>query len=319
MAAAERADRERAAGTDRGPLHGIPVALKNNFDIAGLATTACSEALPGDVAAADANAVARLRAAGAVIIGRTNMHELAYGGTGQVSVAGPARNPRDTDRLAGGSAAAPPPPLAAGLVPAALGSDTGGSVRIPAAACGLVGLKPTFDRIPTGGVVPLSWTLDHVGPLARSVEDAAVVAAVLAADADTAAPSPSPAGLHIGVARFPDLALDPAVAERFERSLDALQAAGHRISRFDLEYTREAHRSWLAIMYPEAASRFEALLGARYEDFDVTIRTQLEAGRHVGATTYLRAQRFRAFYGRHIAGIAAGYDLQQYVIVEDCA
>jgi aspartyl-tRNA(Asn)/glutamyl-tRNA(Gln) amidotransferase subunit A len=311
LAAAERADRERTAGIDRGPLHGIPVALKNNFDIAGRTTTACSKALRDNMAIADADAVARLCAGGAVIIGRTNMHELAYGGTGQISAAGPARNPHNTDHLAGGSSSGSAAAVAAGLVPVALGSDTGGSVRIPAATCGLVGFKPTFDRISTSGVVPLSWTLDHVGVLARSVEDAAVVVAVLEANNGPAMPSRpiSSPGLHIGVARFPDLMLDRAVEDRFDRSLQALHAAGHQISYFGLEYTREVHRSWLAIMYPEATSRFESLLKSRYDEFDATVRTQLEAGRYVGATTYLRAQRFRGFYGRHIAGIAADYDL----------
>lgn len=309
LASAKRADEKRASGLDLGPLHGVPVALKHNFDCAGHATTGCCEALRDNIAASDAEVVTRLREAGAIIIGKTNMHELAYGGTGQVSSAGPIRNPRDSGRLAGGSSSGSAAAVAAGMVPAALGSDTGGSVRIPSATCGVVGFKPSFDHISVRGVMPLSWTLDHVGPIARTVEDAATLSAVLTRSGDTAALTPSSSELRIGVARFPDLALDPDVGKRFGQALAAFKGAGHVVDHFDLTYTREGHQSWLAIMYPEASARYERLLDERYSDFDITVRTQLEAGRHVNATTYLQAQRFRAFYGRHIAELAASYDL----------
>lgn len=315
LEAARRCDDERAAGIDRGPLHGIPVALKDNFDCAGEATTACSRAFRDNIAERDADSVARLRTAGAIVIGRTNMHELAYGGTGEVSSAGPARNPANPGRLAGGSSSGSAAAVAAGMVPVALGSDTGGSVRIPASACGIVGLKPTVNALSTRGVMPLSWTLDHVGPLTRTVRDAAVVTGTLAGPGTplevlcglSAQPAKLPAS--IGVARFPDLALDPAVEAPFEEALAALQEGGCGISRFDLEHTREAHVSWLAIMYPEAACRYREALDARYHDLAPAVRTQLEAGRHIDATSYLRAQRFRVFYARRMAQLAQGHDV----------
>ncbi|PWG65785.1 amidase [Spiribacter halobius] len=312
---ADRCDRERAAGIDRGPLHGIPVALKDNFDCAGEPTTACSRAFRDNIAERDAESVARLRAAGAIIIGKTNMHELAYGGTGEVSSAGPARNPLDPDRLAGGSSSGSAVAVAAGMVPAALGSDTGGSVRIPAAACGVVGFKPTLGAISTRGVMPLSWTLDHVGPLARTVRDAACLAGALAEPGTSLAAVSGLAAdtavlpARVGVARFPGLALEPAVEAAFEAALAGLQQAGCDIARFELEHTREAHVSWLAIMYPEASARYREALASRYQDFDPAVRTQLEAGCHIDATSYLRAQRFRAFYARRIRELAAGYDV----------
>jgi aspartyl-tRNA(Asn)/glutamyl-tRNA(Gln) amidotransferase subunit A len=317
--AAERCDRERAAGMDRGPLHGVPVAIKDNIDEAGQPTSCCSAALRDNLASTDAECVMRLREAGAIIIGRTNMHELAYGGTGEISAAGPALNPWDTSRLAGGSSSGSAVAVASGMVPAALGSDTGGSVRIPSALCGIVGFKPSIGSISTRGVVPLSWTLDHVGPMTSTVGDAAIVAGALARSgsalegvAPMRAASRTGAltkALRIGVARFPGFELDPAVGTRFQGTLEALQRAGCQLGQFELQYSREAHASWLAIMCAEATARFETLLGERYHDFAAGVRTQLEAGRHISATTYLRAQRFRAFYGEWIAEVSAPYDV----------
>ncbi|TMR11568.1 amidase [Nonomuraea turkmeniaca] len=171
MAAARRADEELAGGADRGPLHGVPVAVKDLIMIAGLRVTMGSRHFAGHVPEADAGCVALLRESGAVIVGTTTTHEFAYGPTGDRSAAGPARNPWNPERMTGGSSAGSGAAVAAGLVPLALGTDTGGSVRIPAALCGVAGFKPAYGAIPADGVFPLSGTLDHVGVLAGSAED----------------------------------------------------------------------------------------------------------------------------------------------------
>src|SRR5438105_8805273 len=172
---AREADREMAAGHDRGPLHGVPISIKDVLDIRGIPTTAASRVREGHVADRDATAIAHLRQAGAVFIGKTNLHEFAFGTTNEDSAFGPARNPYDVSRSPGGSSGGSAASVAAGMALATLGTDTGGSIRIPAAACGLVGLKPRHGELSTDGIVPLSRRLDHVGPLARTVTDAWLV------------------------------------------------------------------------------------------------------------------------------------------------
>lgn len=169
---ARRADAEIAAGRYRGPLHGVPISLKDSIDLAGVPTTAASRVLDGHVAGADAGVTARLREAGAIFLGKCNLHEFAFGTTSEDSAFGPVRNPWDTARSAGGSSGGSAAAVVSGMGTASIGTDTGGSIRIPAAVCGCVGLKPTSGELPCDGIIPLSWTLDHVGPLARSVADA---------------------------------------------------------------------------------------------------------------------------------------------------
>jgi aspartyl-tRNA(Asn)/glutamyl-tRNA(Gln) amidotransferase subunit A len=171
---AREREREVESGRYRGALHGIPVAIKDLIDVAGTRTTSGS-AIPSPVAVADAPSVARLRERGAIIIGKTNLHEFAFGTTSEESAFGPVRNPHDASRSAGGSSGGSAAALAAGLCFGALGTDTGGSIRIPSAACGTVGLKPTLGEIACDGVVPLSTSLDHLGPMTRSVRDAALL------------------------------------------------------------------------------------------------------------------------------------------------
>ena len=177
---AQAADGERTAGIDRGPLHGIPISLKDLIDVEGVPTTAASRVRDGHVARVDAAVTARLRRAGAVFLGKTNLHEFAFGTTNEDSAYGPARHPLDPSRSPGGSSGGSAVSVATGMALASIGTDTGGSIRIPAAACGLVGLKPSFGEIPLNGVVPLSSSFDHVGPLCRSVEDARLIYEVLA-------------------------------------------------------------------------------------------------------------------------------------------
>src|SRR5688572_29617886 len=167
-AQARQADREIAAGRWRGPLHGVPISLKDLLDLQGARTTAGSRVRDAHVATHDAPVVGRLREAGAVFIGKTNLHEFAFGTTNEDSAFGPVRHPLDPSRSPGGSSGGSAASVLAGMAYASIGTDTGGSIRIPSAACGLVGLKPTFGEIPTEGIIPLSETLDHVGPICRS-------------------------------------------------------------------------------------------------------------------------------------------------------
>jgi aspartyl-tRNA(Asn)/glutamyl-tRNA(Gln) amidotransferase subunit A len=171
---------EQRRGHWRGPLHGIPIALKDNIDTAGIRTTAASELFKDRIPSTDAEVVRRLKNAGAILIGKTNLHEFAYGGSSSISYFGPVHNPWALNRVPGGSSGGSAAATAAALCFGALGTDTAGSLRIPASYCGVVGFKPTYGRVSKRGVVPLSWTLDHVGPLSRTVEDAAIMLDVIA-------------------------------------------------------------------------------------------------------------------------------------------
>jgi len=186
--AADEADRELAEGHDRGPLHGIPVGVKDLIDVAGLPTGAGSRHFAGTIAERDAECVRRIRAAGAVVLGKTTTHELAFGPTGDRAATGPTRNPYAPDRMSGGSSSGSAAAVAAGVVPLALGTDTGGSVRIPAALCGVVGLKPTSGALPLDGVLPLAPSLDTVGPMARTVADCRLLWTALAGDGPVGRP-----------------------------------------------------------------------------------------------------------------------------------
>src|SRR6202030_2810060 len=197
---AREADRELAAGRDSGPLHGVPVSVQDLFDLRGTATTAASLVRKGHLAHHDATVIAHLRQAGAILIGKTNLHEFAFGTTNEDSAFGPARNPHDPARSPGGSSGGSAASLAAGMALAALGTDTGGSIRIPAAACGTVGLKPTHGEVSADGVVPLSRALDHVGPLTRDVTDGWHVYRALLGDPT---PRPLPASPAAGLRLAP--------------------------------------------------------------------------------------------------------------------
>jgi len=243
LADARRCEEEILRGDYRGALHGVPVALKDLYDTAGVRTTAASKIYAGRVPDEDATSVARLRAAGAVLIGKTNLHEFAYGVTTDSSYFGPTRNPWDLERVPGGSSGGSGAAVAAGLCVAATGSDTGGSIRIPAALCGVVGLKPTYGRISCHGVLPLSWTLDHPGPMARTVYGAAVMLRAMAgydprdpATADVPVPDYI-AGLRDGVAGL-RIGLDPQwslsgihqkVRAVFQEALAVLEGLGAEI------------------------------------------------------------------------------------------
>lgn len=229
---AARAGAEIAAGHWRGPLHGVPIAIKDNIDTAGVLTTAASAVFADRLPTEDAEVTARLKAAGAVILGKLNMHEFALGTTSATSHYGPVRNPWNTSRVAGGSSGGCGAAVAAGLCYGAAGTDTGGSVRIPAAACGVVGMKPTYGKVSTKGVVLISEAYDHVGPLCRSVADTALMLQAMTGDEGIAAYDaqnpPSPHGLRVGVledtARYCDAPeIDAAIAKSFALALDILR------------------------------------------------------------------------------------------------
>ncbi len=226
MAEARTAEAEIARGHWRGPLHGIPIALKDNVDTAGVRTTAASAVFRDRVPTEDAEVVLRLRAAGAVLLGKLNMHEFAQGTTSAISGFGPVHNPWDLERVAGGSSGGCGAAVAASLCFGAVGTDTGGSIRIPAACCGIVGLRPTFGIVSTRGVVPVSTSFDCVGPMCRTVTDTALMFRAmtdhqLAADYDPEAP-PSISRLRVGILRNPrSLCDDVPVEEAVQVAVDA--------------------------------------------------------------------------------------------------
>ncbi len=307
LAAARAADAALARG-DAGPLAGVPIGVKDLLAVRGVARTNGSAAFVGDPpAAADAGAVARLRAAGAVIVGTTHLHELAFGPTGVNPALGTPANPWAPGRLPGGSSSGSGAAVAARLVPAALGTDTGGSIRIPASLCGVTGLKPTYGRVTRAGVTPLAWTLDHVGPLARSAEDAALLLGALAghdpADPTSArVPVPDYAarldrslrGVRIGVPRdFACAVVDPEVARAFEAALGELRHAGATVGDVRIPSLDHAGPALGALILGEARSALAPVLAARWERVSVELRVYLELGKLVTAEQYLAAQRFR--------------------------
>ena len=294
-AQAEQADREIAAGRHRGPLHGIPVSLKDLIDVAGVPTTAASRVREGHRATADATVVSRLRHAGAVLIGKTNLHEFAFGTTTEDSAFGAAHHPIDPSRSPGGSSGGSAIAVATGMSVASVGTDTGGSIRIPSAACGIVGLKPTAGEIPLDGVVPLSRTLDHAGPMTRSVLDAALMYEALSGRApNTAEWTPAAAPLHFAVpVPFYLDRLDPAVRARFDETCSRLKEAGHRVTRCAIEHASFVPAVYLHIVMAEAMEYHAATLDAVPDKYVPAVRTRLEMGRYVLGEDYVRAMRGR--------------------------
>jgi aspartyl-tRNA(Asn)/glutamyl-tRNA(Gln) amidotransferase subunit A len=278
LARARAIDAELAAGAAPGPLAGVPVAVKDVLDIEGVPTTCGSRILEGYRPPFTATAVARLERAGAVVMGKTNMDEFAMGSSTENSAYKPTRNPWDRSRVPGGSSGGSAVAVSAGMVPVALGTDTGGSIRQPAALCGVVGLKPTYGRVSRYGLVAFASSLDQVGPLARTVEDAALVTYVLAgvdtADA-TSAPVEVPdfraalsgdlAGLRVGVPwSFLDKGVDAGVRAAFRQALADLEAAGARVVEVALAHAPHAIATYYIVATAEASSNLARFDGVRY-------------------------------------------------------
>jgi aspartyl-tRNA(Asn)/glutamyl-tRNA(Gln) amidotransferase subunit A len=302
LAEARTAEREIRSGRYRGPLHGIPVSVKDLIDVAGTKTTAGS-ALPAAEAHADAPAVAQLRAAGAIIIGKTNLHEFAFGTTSEESAFGPVRNPLDPSRSAGGSSGGAAAALAAGMCFGALGTDTGGSIRIPSAACGTVGLKATIGEISCEGVVPLSTSFDHLGPMARTVADVGLLFDVLTGRPRASDPKAPLNGGRVvfGVPRayFCDR-VDAGTAQALEQTCRRLRDAGHTIRDLAIDHARSTADVYLHIVLPEA-SRYHARFLERHAGlYSPGVRIRLEMGRYLLAEDYARAMRVRVALTRAV-------------------
>ena len=258
----------------------------------------------------DAPAIAHLRQAGAVFVGKTNLHEFAFGTTNEDSAFGLARNPHDPTRSPGGSSGGSAISVAAGMALATIGTDTGGSIRIPAAACGIVGLKPTLGEVSIDGVVPLSRTLDHIGPLTQSVTDACLVYHALMGDASAVPPAPMPMhGLRLAVPRkyFCDL-LDDEVRARFEEALERLRAAGARIDEIEIHHAAEIAPVYLHLVMADAAAYHAATLESMPEKYTPNVRLRLEMGRYVLGEDYVRALAGRARITREVDAALAQHD-----------
>ncbi len=294
---ARELEAEQRAGRFRGPLHGVPIALKDNIDTAGIRTTAASAVFDDRIPKEDAEVVQRLKAAGAIFIGKTNLHEFAFGGTSATSYFGPVRNPWSLDRNPGGSSGGSAAAVAADLCFGALGTDTGGSIRTPASYCSTVGLKPTYGLVPIRGIIPLTLSLDHCGPLTKTVEDAAMILTVLAgydrlditsvehAKEDYVAGMKQPvSGLRLGVPRAPffDM-LDPDVAKPVEDAIAVLAKMTKGVKDVTLPPTGNLSLAGETFAYHE---EFYTRQAGRYQ---IPTRRSLQNDGNLKAADYVRS------------------------------
>jgi aspartyl-tRNA(Asn)/glutamyl-tRNA(Gln) amidotransferase subunit A len=314
--AAKARDAELAAGRDRGPLHGVPLAYKDLCFIQGLPTSCGTRTREYFIADRDCTAVARLEAAGAVTLGKLNMTELALGAFGDNAHWGHVQNPWRAGRCSGGSSSGSGAAVAAGLALGALGTDTGGSIRLPAAACGIVGLKPTYGRVSRAGLMALSWSNDHIGPMARTVADAARMLGVIAGyDPEDATSSRRPvpdylAGVAGGLGGL-RLALpenyffegvDPAVAAAVEDAARLMSKQGARLVRLRVPDPQPLVDFTGLITRAESAAIHARLVKERPEELQPVVRARLEVGFHVAAVDYLQALRLRGRLTRTFIG-----------------
>ena len=323
LAQAERADRALAAGEDRGPLHGVPVAVKDIIDVTGVRTTAGSRVLADNVAASDSTITERLESAGAVLLGKLNLSEFAIGGTIDHPYGTP-RNPWNTGHSAGGSSSGSGVAVAAGLCAGALGSDTGGSVRGPAAFCGIVGIRPTYGRVTRSGVVPMCWSMDTVGPMTRTVRDCAIMLAAIAGRDDrdpTSSRSPVPDylssieeganGLRVGLPRqmFEYEALSAETREAVLRAVAVYEELGASSEQTSLPTTEHSGAAFVASADVDAAAFHEHWVKTRPDDYDWNTRIRLESALLTPSTAYLKAQRARAKIRRELLEAFDSYDV----------
>ncbi len=312
-AEADHADRLRRAGIVRSPVDGLPVSVKDLFDVGGDVTRAGSKLLADAPAAkADAPAVARLRAAGAVVVGRTNMVEFAFGTTGLNPHYGTPRNPWDrrTGRVPGGSSSGAAVAQADGMCVMALGTDTRGSIRQPAALCGVTGFKPTACRVPREGAFPLSYTLDSVGPLANSVECCAAYDAVLAGEDPSPLPDRPVRGLRLLLPRSSLLDdLDAAVGRSFEDALAKLSAAGAAISELRVDaFDRQAEYFKNGGFAGAEAYAIHRRWADRLDEYDPRIAKRVMLGKDIGAADYIELGRMRSAYMQQVGALLAPFD-----------
>jgi aspartyl-tRNA(Asn)/glutamyl-tRNA(Gln) amidotransferase subunit A len=314
--AAERAEAEIAAGNYRGPLHGIPVGIKDLYETAGVATTSSSKVRADYIPTQDSAVVEKLFAAGSVMVGKTHTHEFAFG-----AVTPTTRNPWDLDRMPGGSSGGSGAAVAAGECFLGMGSDTGGSIRIPASVCGTVGLKPTYGRVSRRGVASLSWSLDHVGPLTRTVADAALVMNAIAgydradpASVDVPVPDFTAqldvAGLTIGVpTNYYTERVDPQVASAVAAAIAVLVGQGARTREIEIPLPQYVLPTEWAIMLPEASAYHQEMLRDKADLYTEDVRLFLEVGELVLATDYIKALRARTLIQQRWRDMFADIDV----------
>ena len=315
LAAARQAEDDIRRGGWRGPLHGVPVGIKDLFDLARVPTTMGSTVLRDNVPQVDATVVSHLKAAGAVILGKQNLHEFAFGITSENPHYGAVHNPWDLGRVPGGSSGGTAAAVAAGLCAAGLGSDTGASIRAPASFCGTVGLKPTYGRVSRAGALPLAWSLDHAGPLARSVADCAVMLQAIAGyDQRDAASSIEPvpdfsarlasgvAGLRLGIPReyFFEI-IEPDVDRVVRQAISTLEQLGARVEEVSLPHVRDAQIAGNVIMSSEAAAWHHDWLRERPHEYGADVLQRIRGGLLVRATEYLHSQQMRTLIQQDFA------------------
>jgi aspartyl-tRNA(Asn)/glutamyl-tRNA(Gln) amidotransferase subunit A len=325
LADAKAAETAVMSGERLGPLHGVPLALKDLYCTRGVRTTGGSRILADWVPEADATVVTRLAGAGAVSLGKLNMHEFAFGPEGLNQHYGTAWNPWDanTHRICGGSSSGSGSAVAAGLCAGTLGSDTGGSIRIPAALCGLSGIKPTYGRVSRAGVLPLAWSMDHVGPMCRSAADCALMlnviagydprdptTSVLPVPDFTAALTGDVKGLRIGVLRSFFLESTGVVLRQaVEEAVKALEGLGATAQDVNLATAKYAAGASSAVIGPEAYAYHEAWLKERPQDYGDDVRERLRVGAFVSGGDYLKGQRARARIRDEVNAALGGADV----------
>jgi aspartyl-tRNA(Asn)/glutamyl-tRNA(Gln) amidotransferase subunit A len=319
LTAAREAEAEIGRGRRRGPLHGIPIALKDNIDTAGIRTTAASGVFKDRVPTEDAEVVVRLKRAGAVLLGKLNLHEFALGGTSSVTYFGPVRNPWATDRVAGGSSGGSAAAIAADMCFGTLGTDTGGSIRIPASLCGIVGLKPTYGRVSNRGVIPMAWTLDHVGPMCKTVEDAALVMAAIAGydpmdpvSVDAPVPDFSRAiggeteRLRVGVARTPFFdGLNPEVATAIESAIAVLRKLTASVIEVQVPQAGNVAEVW----NPEIYAYHLPWITKAPELYQTATRNLIQGAGKANAATYAQARHHVDVVRREIKAVFTNVDV----------
>ena len=322
-AAARRAEADIQRGNYLGPLHGIPVALKDLFNTAGVRTTSGSRIFDTFIPDQDCTVAMRFRQAGAILLGKLNMHQFAYGPTGENPDYGHMHNPWDPEMVTGGSSGGSGSAAAAGQCTITTGSDTGGSIRIPAALCGIVGLKPTYGLVSRYGLTPLSWSLDTPGPMVRTVEDAALTMNVIAghdpndvASARVEVPDYTTAltgdvrGLRIGVPKeFFEAPLDPQVDQAVRDALSLLESMGAVVTEVSFQMFKDAQAIGTGILMSEAAAYHRDLLAKDGDKVYPPVRLRLEAGLFISAADYLRAQQGRSLLNNQVKKLLEEVDL----------
>ena len=322
-AAARRAESEIQAGNYRGPLHGIPVGLKDLFNTGGVRTTSGSRIFDTFVPDHDCTVAARFQQAGAILLGKLNMHPFAYGPTGENADYGHMHNPWNPELITGGSSGGSGSATAAGQCTITMGSDTGGSVRIPAALCGIVGLKPTYGLVSRHGLTPLSWSLDHPGPIVRTVEDAALAMNAIAghdpndvASSREAIPDYTTAltgdvrGLKIGVPKeFFEASLDPEVAAAVQQAISQLEDLGAIVTEVSFPLFQHAQAISGTILMAEASAYHRDLLAKEGDKLYPPVRIRLEAGLFITAIDYLKAQQARSVFNYETRQLLTDVDL----------